>query len=99
MKIKYRIKQFGFGIESVNVVRETEKCFWIERTDYRTGNTITGTERRELKSERFKLFDNFISAKVELIARCKADIQRSKANLVRLNTLLSDAENMEDEAA
>jgi hypothetical protein len=96
-KKMYSFKQYGFGIEVVEVVKESEKCVWLQQ--YTWGSPpkrIEGKSRRELKSYRNQFFDDFETAKAELMHRCRDNIERCKEQLYKEEGRLTEVSNMID---
>ena len=97
VKKMYRFKQYGFGIEVVEVVKESEKCVWLQQ--YTWGSPpkrVEGKSRRELKSYRNQFFEDFETAKAELMHRCRNNIENCKAQLYKAEVRLTEASKIID---
>jgi hypothetical protein len=76
---KYKTGGWGkFLIEKIEVEKETEKCVFIKRTDYK-GKPIL--DRNNKRSDYYNFFDTFEEAKQFLLSKSYNRINSYKHNL------------------
>lgn len=76
--IKWEIKRWGKDrIQSVKVVKETNKTLWIEHTDYRGKPSVD--QRRKTND----FHDTWEAAHLELLKRANKEVERQTRELNR----------------
>ena len=98
-KTMYRVKQYGFGIETVEVVKESKKCVWLQDYTWRSPPTpIPGKYHRELKTKHNQFFETFGEAKESLVSICRDGVAFCEKDLVNRKQRLEDAKSMMEAA-
>src|SRR6187551_1922717 len=96
--IKFQIDRYARADESpivtVEIIRETEKCYWVKNTYRRSG------EEKNLKDS--SMYDTFDQAKAEYIRQRQEAVENTKkkiadlqAALIRAEALLAAAPSLE----
>jgi len=89
--IKYRVNKYGYSIDRISVIRETEKMVFVQ------GWRGQG-ERRESKDTAFdKWFDSFDEAKDFILSRIKIDLSAAGNSIKRLSAKMAEVESMTEQ--
>jgi len=88
---KFKIDRYARGDESpivtIEIIRETEKCYWVKNAYRRSG------EEKNLKDSSM-IYDTFDIAKAEYIRQRQEAVENTKKRIVDLRNALERAEKL-----
>lgn len=91
--IKYQIGFSNNEIFEVEILKETEKTFWLKELDWKDEETIV----EKSKNNNFMpIFDTFDEAKGFLIEKANLRIRRVEKELIRAKKHLEEVKNLKN---